>query len=461
MFAPTRRRFLTGAAALAAFPTMPHRVLGQVPSSGEVDVAIVGAGAAGIAAARRIGFAGKTYALLEASDRVGGRIFSDVRPFGIPYDRGAHRTSASGRNPLVALGRLLGAELYEPALFRRLYVGQREARDREYDNFTAALHRASRAIAAAGEAGLDLPAARTLPNLGEWQPTVSFVLGPLTISKDLDEVSALDLARAEGQPDELLCRGGMSRLIAAVAKTLTAGTDTAVNRIDTRSRGVAIETARGTIRAGAVIVTPSTSALSAGLIKFDPVLPKRTMDALAGLSLGTRDRLVFELPGNPLRLADDQRAIFRAGDSRNVGIVGRVGGTDLAYAEFAGRFGREMSDQGGAAMAAFVSELLVAHFGSEAKKYMGRSEAVRWSRDPWVLGGISVASPGSGANRRLLAEPVSDRIFFAGEALHEGWWGTVAGAWISGERAATAVLRVLDRTSAPAKGVAAPRKQQK
>ena len=164
----------------------------------------------------------------------------DVRPFGSIMPRRAPQF-ASGRNPLVALGRLLGAELYEPAPFRRLYVGQREARDLEYDNFTAALHRASRAIAAAGEAGLDLPAARTLPNLGEWQATVSFVLGPLTISKDLDEVSALDLARAEGQPDELVCRGGMSRLIASVAKTLTAGTDTAVNRIDLRSRCGAIE----------------------------------------------------------------------------------------------------------------------------------------------------------------------------------------------------------------------------
>jgi monoamine oxidase len=457
---PTRRRFLTAATAFAAAPLVAHRALGQVPASGEADVAIVGAGVAGIAAARRIGFAGKTYALLEANDQAGGRISSGNKPFGIAYDRGAHRISASGRNPLVALGRLLGAELYEPAPFRRLYVGQREARDREYDNFTAALHRASRAIAAAGEAGLDLPAARTLPNLGEWQATVSFVLGPLTISKDLDEVSTLDLARAEAQPDELVCRGGMSRLVAAVAKTLAVGTDSAVNRIDTRSRGVVIETTRGTVRAGAVIVTPSTNVLSSGLIKFDPPLPKRTLDALAGLSLGTRDRLVFELPGNPLRFADDQRAIVRANDARNVGLVGRVGGTDLAYAEFSGRFGREMSDQGTAAMASFVAEVLASHFGADAKKLMGRSEAVRWSRDPWVLGGVSAASPGGGANRRLLNEPVSERIFFAGEALHESWYGTVAGAWISGDRAATAALRTLDRGAASAKGVAVPRKQK-
>jgi monoamine oxidase len=436
-------------AAVAAAPLVAGRALGQVPASGEVDIAIIGAGAAGIAAARRVGFAGKTYALLEASGRLGGRIWTDTRPFGVAYDRGAHRISASGRNPLVALGRLLGAGLYEPAPFRRLYVGQREARDREYDNFTAALHRASRAVTAAGEAGLDLAAARTLPNLGEWHATVAFVLGPLVLSKDLDEVSAMDVARAEEHLDELVCRGGMGRLAALVAKSLTIELDAAVNRIDTRGRGVVIETPRGTVRASAAIVTASTSALHAGFIKFDPALPKRTIDSLAGLSLGTLDRLVFELPGNPLRLADDQRAIFRAGDARNVGLLGRMGGTDLAYAEFSGRFGREMSDAGETAMAAFVSDLMADHFGAEARKYMGRREAVRWSREPWVLGGISAAAPGSGANRRVLAEPVHGRIFFAGEALHESWYGTVAGAWVSGERAADAAIRRLVAAAPP------------
>lgn len=421
-----------------------HRVFGQVPSSGEVEIAIIGAGAAGIAAARRIASAGRSYGLFEARMRIGGRVWSDTGSFGVTHDRGAHRISASGRNPLVALARLAGVDLYEPAPFRRLYVGPREARDREYDNFTAALHRASRAIVAAGEAGVDLAAARTLPNLADWQATVAFVLGPLTTSKDLDEVSTVDFARAEDHPDELVCRGGLSRLLAAAAKPLKVEVDSAVSRVDARGRGaVMIETARGTVRAGALIVTASTSALNAGFIRFDPVLPKRTSDALAGLALGTRDRLVFELPGNPFGLADDQRVIFKTNNARAVSLVGRVGGTDLAYAEFAGRFGREMSDAGNAAMAAFVGDLLAAHFGADAKKAMGRSEAVRWSREPWILGGVSVAAPGSGANRRLLAAPVSERIFFAGEALHEGWWGTVAGAWVSGERAADAALRRL------------------
>jgi monoamine oxidase len=162
---------------------------------------------------------------------------------------------------------------------------------------------------------------------------------------------------------------------------------------------------------------------------------------LAGLTLGTHDRLIFELVGNPFGLADDQRAVFKTSDGRTIALVGKVGGSSLAYAEFSGRFGREMSYAGPAAMADFVGEVLKSHFGAESKIHMGRFEAMRWSREPWILGGNSVAAPGSGANRRLLAEPIHDRIFLAGEALHENWWGTVAGAWISGERAADAALK--------------------
>jgi hypothetical protein len=187
-------------------------------------------------------------------------------------------------------------------------------------------------------------------------------------------------------------------------------------------------------------------------------LPKRTLDALAGLTLGTRDRLVFELAGNPFGFDDDQRVIFRTGDGRTIALVGRVGGSDLAFAEFSGRFGLEMSNAGNAAMADFVGEVLASHFGAESKKHMGRFEVVRWSREPWILGAGSVAAPGSGANRRLLAEPIHDRIFLAGEAIHENWWGTVAGAWVSGERAADAALRLIDRP-APVPQQRAPRRK--
>src|SRR5215813_5508983 len=102
----SRRSFLAASAALAAAPA-----LGAVPASGAVDVAIVGAGVAGIAAARRVAAAGRRFALIEASDRVGGRCFTDTRTFGVPYDRGAHWLHISDTNPVVKLAPQTGLEV--------------------------------------------------------------------------------------------------------------------------------------------------------------------------------------------------------------------------------------------------------------------------------------------------------------------------------------------------------------
>ena len=65
------------------------------------------------------------------------------------------------------------------------------------------------------------------------------------------------------------------------------------------------------------------------------------------------------------------------------------------------------------------------------------------SKEPWVLGGFAAAAPGGQPGRRVLMEPVRDRLVFAGEAVHETLWGTVGGAWESGERAADAVLKLI------------------
>ncbi len=444
----SRRGFLTGTVSVAA-----SQALGQVASSGEVDVAIVGAGAAGIAAARRVASAGKTYALLEASNRIGGRIWTARGGLNADYDRGAHFMSASGRNPLVALGRLEKIDLQPVSPFRRIYVGLREARDNDYDAFTAALRRASRAIVAAGEAGRDIPASQAMPDLGEWSSTIGFVLGANTFSKNLENLSTVDFGRLEDQPDEITSRPGLGRMLEMVARPLNVTLDAGVMRIGPASRGpIVLETARGNIRADAVIVTVSTSVLASARIKFDAAFPKRTLDAAESLSLGTRDRLAFELKGNPFKFGDDQRILFKSMDARNISMLARAGGSDICFAEFSGTFGREMSAKGEAAMRDFVAEQFTEHFGAEAKKYLGSAEAVRWSADPFILGGTSAAAPGRGGNRRILSEPLFDRMFLAGEAVHETWFGSVAGAWVTGERAADAALRYLAPKQAPAKG---------
>jgi monoamine oxidase len=108
-------------------------------------------------------------------------------------------------------------------------------------------------------------------------------------------------------------------------------------------------------------------------------------------------------------------------------------------------------------MTAFAQEWLAGLFGNDVKRVVKRAQATRWSEHPWTLGAFSVASPGGQWARMAMMEPVRDRVFFAGEAVHETLWGTVGGAWQSGERAAEAALRKLGLLVEP-RGPAKPAK---
>ena len=121
-------------------------------------------------------------------------------------------------------------------------------------------------------------------------------------------------------------------------------------------------------------------------------------------------------------------------------IFANMGGSSLCTIDVGGSFGRELSAQGEKAMVAFAVEWLTKLFGSDLAKAVTKSSATRWNASPFVQGAMSVAPPGAQAQRRILAEPLGT-IFFAGEATHETLWGTVDGAWESGERAADAALR--------------------
>ncbi len=435
----TRRDVFKATAAFAAASAFP-----ALSASGDYDVAIIGAGAAGIAAGRRIAQAGKNYVILEAGNRAGGRIASASLPSGTVYDRGANRFSAPARNPLVAIARAERLKLYEPSPGRRLYVGAREARDGEYDDFTASLRRANRTIAAVAELGRDIAAARALPELGDWRGTVAFVLGPLTAGKDLEEVSTVDLSRAEDRPDDVMFTEGTNALLTIATKPLAIELNTAVQRVDSGGRGrVELGTSRGTLTARTVIVTASTNVLASDRLRFSPSLPAQITAALGRLSLGTYERAIFELSGNPFRFGANERITFKTDNAKTILLHTRVGGSDLVYADLAGRFGRELANAGEAAVAGFIEDEFAERFGGGTRQALGKIELTRWSKEPWVQGGFSAAAPGAASSRRALMEPINDRVFLAGEAAHETLWGTVAGAALSGERAANAALRYL------------------
>lgn len=108
-------------------------------------------------------------------------------------------------------------------------------------------------------------------------------------------------------------------------------------------------------------------------------------------------------------------------------------------------------------MTAFATEWLTKLFGSDAAAGVKQSAATRWNADPYALGAMSAAAPGGHPSRRILMEPLGN-LFLAGEAAHETLWGTVNGAWESGERAADAALRKIGASKEPAQPSASKHK---
>jgi monoamine oxidase len=437
MSAVNRRNFIAGSAAMAS-----TQALGAVSASGETDVAIVGAGAAGIAAARKVAAAGRRFVLIEASDHVGGRCVTDTRIFGVPYDRGAHWVHMPDINPVAKLSSRTGLEVYAAPPGQKLRMVKRNAREGEMEDYLAAIVKANRAIQDAARGKVDVSCAQVLPkDLGDWRSAVEFVLGPFGCGKNLEDVSAMDFARSLERDVDAFCRQGFGALLAKLAD-MPVQINTPVQRMTSMRNSVEIETVRGRIIARAAIVTVSNGVLAADKIKFSPDLPKRQVDAIAKLSLGSYDHVALELKGNPLQLQNDDLVFEQAKGPRTAALLANVSGTPLCMVELAGKFGRELSRTGEAAMVDFATGWLVELYGADIRKAVGKTHATRWASDPWALGAFSAAAPGGQPGRRTLMEPVRDRLFFAGEAVHETLWGTVGGAWESGERAADAALKL-------------------
>jgi monoamine oxidase len=455
----TRRDFLAASAASAITPVL-GRTAGAAPLPREADIVVIGAGAAGIAAARRIVAANRKVIVLEATGQIGGRCITDTTTFDVPFDRGARWMHNPDTNPMIRIARGAGLDAGPAPLGQKIRIGRRNARAGEVEELLATLVRANRAIDDASRKA-DVSCASVLPkDLGDWAGTIEFLLGANATGKDLKDLSAIDKIRAQDRSAALACRQGLGTLIAKLGDGLPVSLSTPAARIAWSGRDVTVETAAGKIAARAAIITASSNVLTSGNIKFSPDLPKRTLDAASKVSLGSYDHIALQLPGNPLGLARDDVVIEQSKDLKTAFLFANMGASSLCSVDVAGSFGRDLSAQGEAAMVAFAVEWLTKLFGSDIAKAVKKSSATRWNAAPFALGAMSAASPGGQPARKILMEPVGS-VFLAGEAAHETLWGTVDGAWESGERAAEAALRKIGaiRDPEPAAPVLKKRKR--
>jgi monoamine oxidase len=408
----------------------------------EIDVAVIGAGSAGIAAGRRLAQApGVSVLVLEARGRAGGRTWT-VEKHGYPLDLGGEWLHSADRNVLAPLAEELGFELYHrrPDWATRLR-NSGASLDEEQDWITEreahywAIHHAAREAE-------DRPAASVLRPGGRWN-TLFDATSTWGNAVELERLSVKDNNRYEDSGVNWRVHRGYGTLLAALAAELPIAFETAVSRIDHRGRDIVIDTMRGRVAAKRVVVAVPTAILAREDLAFDPVLPTK-LEATNGLPLGLADKLFFGFTGEMPDL--DSADIFLVGSTtrrETMSYQVRPFGRPIIQCFFGGEFAAGMEREGFAAMAAFATDELAALRGNDIRRQLTPLAASFWRADEFARGSYSYAKPGHADDRAILAAPVDNRLFFAGEACSLNFFSTVHGAYETGIAAAEAALKSL------------------
>lgn len=409
------------------------------------DVVVIGAGCAGIAAARALIAAGKSCVVLEAGDRVGGRAHTSHR-LGDPFDHGATWLHQANENPLT---RFLGEHIdHDTVRGRHLHLGDRFATRAELAEYLHALEAFEAAIVEAPSEP-DRAVSEVAPRGGRWDTTIAHWLGSQINAAELSLISLRDYVAVDLEGPNLLPREGLGALVARLAEGLPIRLSHAVTHLRWDGPGIVAEGAWGTLRAGAAIVTVSTGVLAAGGIRFTPDLPAEVQDAVHGLPLGLLTKYGFRATGGDrLGMTPFHSARRLLGPEVRTAMswIFWPFGRDQVFGFVGGARAWELAKEGEAATEAAARADFGAMFGARGAALLGQAVVTDWGTNPLFRGSYTHARPGHHESRALLSRPLGgNRLRFAGEACHSRFAGTVAGAWLSGE---AAVRDLLDKPPA-------------
>jgi monoamine oxidase len=407
--------------------------------SSEVDVAIIGAGAAGLGAAHALKDSGLTVLVLEARDRVGGRGYTIAPAPGIVFDVGCGWLHSADRNSFVPIAGQLGFDIDQSRPPWRDDTRQVGFPANERAAFIAALDAFHDRAEAASDLPTDSVASDWLEAGNRWNPMID-AISTYVNGCELDSVSVYDMDVYEDSEINWRVRRGYGALIAAYGASCNVALNTCVMRIDHSGTRIRIDTSRGVLTAAKVIVTVPTNLIADEAIAFVPALPAK-VGAARGLPLGVANKTMLAL--------DDPESLPMDGNLRGPAMTARMGtfhlrplGQPCIEGYFGGRFAKELEEAGEGALAAQSIDEIVALLGSDFRRKLRPLAASRWATDPFARGSYSHAMPGCADCRAVLAAPVDGRLFFAGEATSPNFFSTAHGARDSGERAAREAIGV-------------------
>jgi monoamine oxidase len=403
----------------------------------EVDVAIVGAGAAGLGAARALQNSGLSVIVLEARDRVGGRGHTIMAAPGIAFDLGCGWLHSADKNSFVKIAGQLNFEIDKTRPPWREQSFDAGFPLKERLDFIAALDDFYERADEAAKSGRDSAASSYLEPGNRWNPMID-AISTYVNGSELDSVSILDMDAYEDTGINWRVRRGYGALMAAYGASCPLALNTQVTLIDHSGTRLRIETSQGTVSAGKAIVTVPTNLIASEAIRFSPALPAK-VDAARGLPLGLADKVMLAL--------DQPDALPKDGNLRGATMRTAMGsfhlrpfGQACIEGYFGGSFARELEDAGDGALAARAIDEITALLGNDYRRKLKPLAQSHWAHDPFARGSYSHALPGHAGKRAALAAPVDGRLFFAGEATSPNFFSTAHGARDSGERAAGEVV---------------------
>jgi monoamine oxidase len=410
----------------------------SLPSS--VDIAIIGAGAAGLGAAHALKTAGVSFVVLEARDRIGGRGHTIMASPDVTFDLGCGWLHSADKNGFVGIAEQLGFEVDRtlPPWRDRAYgeAFPQAAREEFFGAIDAFYDRTYKAA----QSGRDAPASDYLEPGNRWNPMID-AISTYVNGCELDQESILDMEAYEDTGINWRIRRGYGALMAAYGAPLPLAFNCAVTLIDHSAKRLRIETSQGVITADKVIITVPTGLIADEAIRFHPVLPAK-VDAAAGLPLGLADKVMLALA--------DADALPKDGNLRGATMRTEMGtyhlrpfGQPCIEGFFGGRYARALEDAGDGAIAAASIDEIASFLGNDFRRKLRPLKESRWAHDPFARGSYSHALPGQAHQRAVLAAPVDGRLFFAGEATSLNFFSTAHGAHDSGERAAKEALAAL------------------
>ncbi len=400
-------------------------------------IIIIGAGAAGIAAARRLTELKQDYLLLEAKTFCGGRCITDHTTLSAPIDLGAHWFHSPTLNPLVAYADQFNIRYAATALTSRYSKrGTWLSADEQAACETYVEDCFTRVATFDGDVAIgDLFSAATSPWHDAFLAEQSAKQG-ITAAQS----SSRDFARYVWEGDDYPVMDGYGTLLARLSEGLNIRLSAPVQRLDWSGRDIKLATHEGDLTAARVILTASTAILHSG-IDFFPRLPDWKRHAIADLPMGSCNKVALSFARPVFGDCPPSLILPLRGSHEAVEFVVREGGHEIATCLINGPFAKELAHAGHWAMVDYALERLADIFGTDIRRAVLPQHVIAdWDHNPYVGGCYSAAKPGRADARAALTRPINDRLFFAGEACSRHYMGDVHGAWLTGIAAAEAAI---------------------